>query len=93
MLYLVSYDLLKPGKDYDSLWQALGQLYATRILESEWLLVSQSDATSIWRALERYVDTNDRLWVAEVTKNMQWGAGKLIITDAQMQALMARARA
>lgn len=38
MLYLISYDLMKPGKDYKDLWAALYAIGAKRILESEWLV-------------------------------------------------------
>lgn len=92
MLYLVSYDLMVPGKNYDSLWSALGQLGAKRVLESEWLLIHRATANEVWSALRQHVDNNDRLWVSEVTQNMQWSGGKLLITDAEMNALRAQAR-
>ena len=38
MRYLISYDLMKPGKNYDALWAALKEIGAKRVLESEWLV-------------------------------------------------------
>ena len=37
-LYLISYDLLKPGKNYDPLLDALTQQGAKRVLLSQWIL-------------------------------------------------------
>ena len=37
-LYLISYDLLKPGKNYDPLIDALTQQKTKRVLVSQWTL-------------------------------------------------------
>lgn len=70
MRYLVSYDLLAPGKDYKPLWDALGQLGAVRVLESEWTL-NHSNTTPLLIAqyLEKEMDANDRLLVTEMPDN------------------------
>lgn len=70
MSYLISYDLLKPGKDYKPLWQALNNLGAVRVLESQWS-VNHHNATplSIANYCLKYMDANDRLLVTEMPDN------------------------
>jgi hypothetical protein len=70
MRYLVSYDLVTPGKNYEQLWAMLRSIGAVRILESEWL-VTLSGTTPINlanRALQ-FMDGNDRIFVTEVPSN------------------------
>lgn len=70
MRYLISYDLMAPGKDYQNLWNALRAINAVRILESEWL-VRRVNTTPV--ALANYclqhMDANDRIFVTEVPDN------------------------
>lgn len=70
MRYLISYDLMAPGKDYETLWTALRQINAVRILESEWL-VSRVNATPLGIAnyCLQYMDANDKIFVTEVPDN------------------------
>ena len=44
MFYLISYNLMTPGKNYEDLWAALRAIGAVRILKSEWL--TRRDNTS-----------------------------------------------
>ena len=73
MLYLVSYDLVKPEQDYASLWTALKQAGAVRILYSEWL-VSYANVTpkAVADYFIRYMDGNDRIFVTEVPSNFAY---------------------
>jgi hypothetical protein len=67
-LYLISYDLNKPEKDYPKLWEALKEIGAKKVLYSQWA-VSRVNTTSaglrdyIWK----FMDSNDRLLVADIT--------------------------
>ncbi len=73
MLYLISYDLIKPEKDYPSLTGALERDGAIRILYSEWLVrLNISDAIDVAKRYLAYMDQNDSLFVVEVTKNSAW---------------------
>ncbi len=65
--YIIIYDLVAPGRDYGTLWEALGKLDATKILESTWFLGSAESASSVLAHLVRLVDENDRLLVVEVS--------------------------
>jgi len=70
MLYLISYDLMAPGKNYEPLWAELRKLGAIRILESEWL-VRRTNTTPKGLAdyILQFMDANDRIFVTEVPNN------------------------
>lgn len=66
--FTVSYDLIK-RKDYQTLWDELERLKAHRTQESYWLVSVTNTAEELHDHLKQYVDKDDRLWVAELTKN------------------------
>lgn len=75
MVYLVSYDLNNPGKDYQRLISAIERYNnPCRVLRSQWLIQSDKSATQIFNELIAFVDANDELFVCEITKNY---AGRL----------------
>jgi hypothetical protein len=92
MLYMISYDLITPGQQYAKLDARITALGGRRVLKSQWLLVNSATADMVWRDLQGYVDSNDRLLVNELTRSAQWGAGKLLISDAEMQQFLSVAR-
>jgi hypothetical protein len=70
MEYLVSYDLLKPGKDYQPLWTALGNLGAERRLASQWSVTLQNTTPlNVANYLIQFMDNNDRILVTEMPGN------------------------
>jgi hypothetical protein len=70
MLYLISYDLMTPGKDYKDLWAALRAIDAVRVLESEWMTRSQNTTPiEIANYCLKFMDANDRILVTEVSSN------------------------
>jgi len=71
-LYLVSYDLDKPGQDYPDLIKRLEYLGARRILFSEWFLSNDANATAIRDDLLRFMDNNDRILVVELKNHAAW---------------------
>ncbi len=72
-LFSVSYDLLKPGKDYESLWARLRALSAKRVLFSQWMLRGNKSAAELRDDLKRFIDANDRLLVIDITTGaMAW---------------------
>ena len=75
-LYVISYDLRKPGRDYDPLYDALEQEGAERILQSQWALkIGLPGQAKVLRAeFKRFIDNNDRLLVTEVD---DWAGRKL----------------
>lgn len=70
MRYLISYDLLAPGKDYKPLWDALYSIGAVRVLDSEWT-VTRHNTTPLLVAqyCAKFMDANDRLLVTEMPDN------------------------
>lgn len=73
-IYAVSYDLRKPGRNYDDLYKALRQYVHCHMLESYWYVDSTDSASTIRDALSQHIDSNDQLMVHRVQKN--WAAHK-----------------
>ncbi len=79
MLYLISYDLMAPGKDYKDLWAALYAIGAVRILESEWLTRrANTSPLNLANHLLQFMDANDRIFVTEVPNNYAY---RTLMTD------------
>ena len=72
MLYLISYDLNKEDKNYPALWEALRRDGAIKILYSEWLVRLTGTALDAANRYLAYMDTNDSIFVTEVTNNTAW---------------------
>jgi hypothetical protein len=68
----VSYDLTKPGRNYQSLWDRLGQWKAVRVLESFWLIDTASSAEAVRNDLRKHIDANDGLFVAALSGETAW---------------------
>lgn len=66
--YLVSYDLIRPGKDYTTLHTYL-RTYGTRAkpLESMWLLKSSLGVEQLRNAIQEYMDANDKIFIVDIT--------------------------
>ena len=92
MLYLISYDLVAPGQAWQRLDKKIAASGGKRVLNSQWVALSDATADAVYRDLAPEIDQNDRLLVTELTKGMVWGAGKLLISDAQMEAFRVKAR-
>lgn len=71
-VYVVSYDLRVPGRNYQTLWARLGEWKAQRALESLWLIDTSATAVQIRDDLRLYVDANDRLFVAKLSGESAW---------------------
>lgn len=69
--YLVTYDL-KREKDYPTLWAELKRMGSHRTLLSVWLVASNFDADGLITHLSKFVDSDDKLWATEITKNYQF---------------------
>ena len=72
MLYVVSYDLRKKGKDYrglsDELQRSSGWWH---YLESTWLIVSWDGADQIYNRLRKHLDVNDTILIMQVGTDYQ----------------------
>ena len=74
-IYVISYDLKRPGQDYDTLYEAIKGLGEWQHpLESTWLVYSSMSADEISSTLraEGRMDENDLLFVCQLEpKNRQ----------------------
>lgn len=72
-LYMVGYDLDKPGQDYSDLIAAI-KTYGTwwHHLDSTWLIVTDDSALQIRDHLKQYLDSNDKLLVAVIGAPAAW---------------------
>lgn len=66
--YLISYDLIRPGKDYSALHAHL-KTYGNwaKPLESVWLVRSSMTAEQVRNAAKAHLDVNDKIFVVDVT--------------------------
>ncbi|MCK4822773.1 hypothetical protein KA005_43820 [bacterium] len=69
-VFLVSYDLKKPGRNYTELYEALKKAHTWwHYLDSCWLLKTSLSARQLFDSLKPHIDGNDFLLIIEVTKN------------------------
>ena len=79
MNYVISYDLLSPGKDYKTLTDTLFGLGARRILYSQWVVKRyNTNAVGIRDFLRGFIDSNDRLLVTCLDSN-EWAGWNLLV--------------
>jgi hypothetical protein len=71
--YIISYDLKKPGQNYDELYKAI-KSYGTwaKINESLWAVVTTSTAPQIRDKLSAHLDANDRIFVIKSGVEAAW---------------------
>ena len=62
MVYLITYDLNGPGKDYSRLYTALQQYDNIRDpgLDSVWFVSTTSTANEVSNHIRQYMDANDK---------------------------------
>ena len=79
--YIVSYDLMRPEKDYPDLIAYLKQIGGIRPLLSVWLVKSQRGHVGLHDDIRSNgrMDQNDRLLVAGLNGNAAWT--KLLLSD------------
>lgn len=72
MIYSINYDLNKPGQNYDRLYEAIKSIGPWfHAMDSVWFVSSRSRADAIYEKLKPFIDSNDNLFIAEVTGNRQ----------------------
>jgi hypothetical protein len=75
----ISYDLIKPHKDYTPLIRAIERMGGRRNLLSVWEFQSSLSATQVRNILLSYIDEDDRLLVMEVVR---WAGVRLIASPS-----------
>ena len=72
MVYVVSYDLSKPNRDYTALYTQLQNSQAWwHYLESTWLIDTSESATQLYNRLASTIDKDDSLLVIEAGRQRQ----------------------
>ena len=84
MRYVISYDLRKPGRDYDTLYEELKRFHAKRVLQSEWCLRhSDTTAAKLRDHFRKFMDSNDRILVVAID-GTGWAGHNLINKISKM---------
>jgi hypothetical protein len=67
MVFAINYDLKKPGRDYNGLYEAIKACGATwHYLGSTWLVDTNLSAEGIWAKLKPHCDESDRMLIINV---------------------------
>lgn len=72
--YLITYDLVAPGQDYEDLFEAIKEIADGNwhALDSVWLIGHAGPAATIRDALLPHIDPNDKLLVVKLTGEGAW---------------------
>lgn len=87
-LYLVSYDLMTKVQNYPLIIGRLTQYGALRVLDSLWIVRSPAAVGAVRDDLAKYIDPNDRLFVATLSGESAWLAARLKSPDAVVKAFI-----
>jgi hypothetical protein len=71
-VYCITYDLKRPGQNYDPLWEALAKMGARRVLLSVWVVATTSTAVQVRDHLQSFLDRNDAILVARLRVEAAW---------------------
>lgn len=70
---IITYDLCAPGRDYSDLYNYIKGFSAwAHITESVWFISSEKSCVDIRNDLNKLTDSNDRIFVAELTGVAAW---------------------
>lgn len=70
---IITYDLCAPGRDYSDLYTYLKNYFTgAHIAESVWFVSSDKSCSVIRDEIKQLVDSNDRIFVAELTGTAAW---------------------
>ena len=71
--YLISYDLLAPGRNYEALYEAI-KAFGTwaHVHESLWAVVTDKSAAELRDHLLQFLDGNDRLFLVKSGVEAAW---------------------
>lgn len=87
-VYSISYDLNRPGQNYEGLIKAIEQSFAAHwhCQRSMWIVKSNRTAIQVRDLLLPHIDSNDSLFVSEVTGNCAWAGFSKAGSDWLKQA-------
>ena len=86
-VYQISYDLNRPGQDYNAVIDAIKDLGAwAHPLKSMWFVDTQLTASGLYDVMRKFIDGSDRLFISRVTADhagwmdsevVEWLKGRL----------------
>ncbi len=65
-VYLITYDLNRPGQKYDLLYQAIKGYTHSHFMQNAWIIHTNQAASEVRDHLQAHIDTNDKLFVSQV---------------------------
>jgi hypothetical protein len=71
-VFLVSYDLNRPGQDYTDLWTQLRAFPHNHAMASGWLLDVNGTGELLFQALVPFIDDNDVLFINPIPSTNFW---------------------
>ncbi len=73
MSFIITYDLNKTGQNYKNLEDAI-KSYGTwaKITTTTYTIVTNSSAVDVRNYLQKYIDSNDELFVAKLSGEAAW---------------------
>lgn len=73
MAKIITYDLKAPGRDYSTLISEIKKYSnCVKVTESTWIVSSSDACSDIRDHLVNYIDSNDRLFVANLSGEAAW---------------------
>ena len=81
-LYIVTYDLVNPGRNYESLLREIKQVHTPWAMlgGSSYLIISNETAVQIRDRLNRWLDVNDKVYVGSMNHEAAWsGLGAEVV--------------
>ncbi len=72
MVYIISYDLISPGQKYQEIHDLIVKISNNRwahILDSTYIIESYESAEQIFNDLSPALDSNDNIFISEITTN------------------------
>lgn len=82
--YVISYDLVTPGRDYARLYAELERLKCRRVLWSQWVGNITANSAQIRDHLVGFIDTTDRLLVTSLETPNDWAGWNLMTRVDQL---------
>jgi hypothetical protein len=74
--YLITYDLNRPGQNYNELYDAIKKVAVGsswwHCLDSNWIINSNADSVTVRNSLTPHIDANDSLLVARLSGGAAW---------------------
>jgi hypothetical protein len=74
MIYLITYDLKKPGRDYSSLHETIKSATSWwHYLDSTWIIYSKLTVDEWSEKIRQVIDINDRFIIVDITHRPRQG--------------------